>query len=745
MIASDIADVTSLRTQLWHAGFRPVPVFNADADVASPGKQPLGKAWQMDARRDPPFCATSPAVAHAMNSGILCDGLRPIDFDIDDQDIARQCCSIATDMFGEAPIRMRKGSPRCLMLYRAAAGEPSKIVLSGRLGKIEVLGRGQQFVAFGMHPSGAELEWSPDAPGNEPRDALPAVTEDEIADFLATCAPIIDASPPSRANGQDHAPGEPQADTLRIAAALASIPNGGPPDWEWWNRVGMAVWRATGGSSAGWEAWNAWSARNGAYDPDATRARWNHYATSPPTSIGAGTIFRMAAEAGQEADAGLITEGSVADAFARQHRDRLRYDHHVGKWFLWDGTRWRREETKLAYRWAHQKAKTLAADTDNAKAILGAGKAAFAAGVERLAQSDRDFAVTSDTWDPDPWLLGTPGGTVDLRTGKMRPVAREDHITKLAAVAPADTADCPLWLKFLNEATRRDAGLIRFLQQWCGYSLTGSIEEHALLFIHGDGGNGKGVWLNTISNIMADYCRTAAMDTFIASKNDRHPTDLAALKGARMVCASETEEGRAWSEVRIKQLTGGDRIAARFMRQDFFEFTPQFKLTVIGNHMPELHNVDDASRRRINMAPFTHKPPVVDKKLEKKLRVEWPGILRWMIDGCLDWQANGLIRPAIVAASTADYFSDQDLLAQWIEECCERTDEDGSPAKDTLSSLLASWRTYANNRGEAPGGSKGFSMAMRSRGFSRFRNEHGIRGRGFLGIRVRVQYFEPGA
>ena len=302
MNAPGIAAVTSLRAQLWDAGFRPVPVFNADADVSSPGKQPLGKAWQIDARRDPPFCAKSPAVAHALNSGILCDGLRPIDYDIDDQAIVRQCCAIATDMFGEAPIRMRKGSPRCLVLYRAAVGEPSKIVLSGRLGKIEILGRGQQFVAFGRHPSGAELEWFPDPPGHEQRDALPAVTEDEIADFLSACAPIIDAPPPSRVNGQDHAPGEPQADTLRIAAALASIPNGGPPDWEQWNRVGMAVWRATGGSSAGWEAWNAWSARSGAYDPDATRARWDHYATSPPTSIGAGTIFRMAAEARRQRD-----------------------------------------------------------------------------------------------------------------------------------------------------------------------------------------------------------------------------------------------------------------------------------------------------------------------------------------------------------------------------------------------------------------------------------------------------------
>jgi hypothetical protein len=203
MIIPDIAAVTLLRVQLWDAGFRPVPVFNHNADVVSPGKQPLGKAWQIDARRDPPFCATSPAVPHALNSGILCDGLRPIDYDIEVRDLTRQCCAIATDMFGPAPIRTRQGSPRCLMLYRAAVGEPSKLVLSGKLGKIEILGKGQQFVAFGTHPSGADLEWFPDAPGQELRDALPAITEGQIHAFLVACAPILEAPPPVQLNGHD--------------------------------------------------------------------------------------------------------------------------------------------------------------------------------------------------------------------------------------------------------------------------------------------------------------------------------------------------------------------------------------------------------------------------------------------------------------------------------------------------------------------------------------------------------------
>jgi putative DNA primase/helicase len=173
------------------------------------------------------------------------------------------------------------------------------------------------------------------------------------------------------------------------------------------------------------------------------------------------------------------------------------------------------------------------------------------------------------------------------------------------------------------------------------------------------------------------------------------------------------------------------------MRQDFFEYSPQFKLTVIGNHVPDLHNVDDAARRRFNLAPFTHKAAVVDRKLEEKLRPEWPAILRWMIDGCIDWQINGLIRPDAVTASTADYFNDQDLLAQWIEDCCDRADN----AVDTIASLLASWRNYAKSRGEDLGSSKGFSMALRSRGFTRIRGELGVHGRGFQGIKVHTHYY----
>lgn len=426
-----------------------------------------------------------------------------------------------------------------------------------------------------------------------------------------------------------------------------------------------------------------------------------------------------------------LTEDDVAQRFAELYFGKLRYCHSTGSWFEWTDTHWRRNETGRAFHFTRLLGRELSAGSDK-KAIGTVRKKSFAAGVETFAQRDPQFAVTIDVWDQDPFLLGTPGGTIDLRTGTMRPATPSEGITKLTSVAPAAAADCPLWLRFLSESTGDDTELIRFLQQWCGYSLTGDTREHALVFIHGGGGNGKSVFLNTVTNIMADYATTAAMDTFTASRSDKHPTDLAMLRGARLVTASETEEGKAWAEARIKQMTGGDTISARFMRQDFFSFKPAFKLCVIGNHKPVLQNVDDAARRRFNIVPFIRKPAKPDRELEAKLLNEAPAILRWMVDGCLDWQANGLVRPSSITEATEAYFSEQDLFAQWLEDTC-RVERDNTHLFERTVDLFASWRVYAENAGESPLGGKAFAERMRRNGFHQKRK---ATERGFTGVKL---------
>jgi len=257
--------------------------------------------------------------------------------------------------------------------------------------------------------------------------------------------------------------------------------------------------------------------------------------------------------------------------------------------------------------------------------------------------------------------------------------------------------------------------MIAFLQRLCGYALTGETCEQVLAFVYGPGGNGKSVFINTIAGIMNSYAKIAAMETFTASRYERHPVELAMLQGARLVVASETEEGRIWAASRIKQLTGCDPITARFMRQNFFTFTPQFKLILVGNHAPQLGRVDDAIRRRFLIVPFMQRPKAPDQNLEEKLRSEWPDILRWMIDGCLRWQAKGLQPPAAVTAATQEYFEQEDIIGQWLDEYCKV--ETGSFV--SVRKAFEAWREFAESRGQDPGNERDFSAEMKRRGFEK--------------------------
>jgi putative DNA primase/helicase len=418
-----------------------------------------------------------------------------------------------------------------------------------------------------------------------------------------------------------------------------------------------------------------------------------------------------------------LSEDRAAIEFARLYGGGLRYCHDTGAWFQWDGAIWRQNRTGLAFQFARQLSRDLA-NSESEK--VRCSKTSFASGVEKFARSDPAFAVTAASWDADQMRLGTPEGTVDLRTGALAPGKQEWGITKAAAVPPAEKSDCPLWQAFLTEATNSDVELMRFLQQWFGYCLTGDVSEHAFAFIHGPGGNGKGVFLNTVSRILGDYHKTAPIETFTASNTDKHPTDVAGLRGARLVSASETEQGRRWAESRIKQLTGGDVVSARLMRQDFFEYRPQYKLMIIGNHRPRLLDVGDSMQRRINIIPFVHKPRVPDLRLEEKLKEEWPAILRWAIEGCLNWQKSGLTRPDSVKAATGKYFSDQNTLAQWLDEECDA--EPGNRWKMAgVGELFQSWAAYAKAAGAEAGSQVEFTEKMEMRGFERDKAAKGRR------------------
>jgi putative DNA primase/helicase len=322
--------------------------------------------------------------------------------------------------------------------------------------------------------------------------------------------------------------------------------------------------------------------------------------------------------------------------------------------------------------------------------------------------------------------------TVDLRIGTVYPPRREDYITKRPAVEPG--GDCPRWLQFLTEITGNDAELQAYLQRMAGYCMTGLTTEHALFFCYGTGANGKSVFINTLAGVWGDYAVAAPMETFIASKIDNHPTDLAMLRGARLVVAHETETGRRWAESKIKTLTGGDKISARFMRQDFFEFTPQFKLLIAGNHKPGLRGVDEAIRRRLHLIPFnvTIQAEHRDPQLFEKLKAEWGGIMQWAINGCLEWQRIGLAPPAAVRDATTAYLASQDAIANWLDDCCNQ--ERREICKRSV--LFKSWKAWAEAAGEFVGRAEEFYTALEGRSFEQFR-QPGSGNRMFRGLAVK--------
>ncbi|MFO1152771.1 MAG: phage/plasmid primase, P4 family [Rhodospirillales bacterium] len=433
-------------------------------------------------------------------------------------------------------------------------------------------------------------------------------------------------------------------------------------------------------------------------------------------------------------------EEALTLVFSAWHAEDLRYCEVFGRWFMWDAGRWcednKRRVFTLARTLCRETSVGILADSGGenaaAKIATSVASARTVAAVVNLARADARHATAPQDWDADPWALNTPAGIVDLRSGRLLPHDRTALCSKITAVAPAE-AECPRWQRFLDEVTGGDAEQQEFLARVAGYGLSGATREHALFFFYGTGANGKGTFLNTLTAILGDYAKVAGMDTFTESHTDRHPTELAMLRGARIVAAQETEEGRRWAESRIKALTGGDPITARFMRQDFFTYTPQFKLLIAGNHKPGLRNIDEAIRRRFHLLPFTVRipPEQRDPNLFDKLKQEWPAILGWAIEGCLAWQAEGLSPPTAVRRATAEYFDDEDSFGRWLDECCVRD----SMAHETTRELYAAWTAWAERSGLWAGSEPKFRSALKARGFAAKR-EPGTNLSGFAGIRL---------
>jgi putative DNA primase/helicase len=453
----------------------------------------------------------------------------------------------------------------------------------------------------------------------------------------------------------------------------------------------------------------------------------------PPPSEG-----EPAAPPGGSNQPAHLTDLGNAKMFVRDHGAVVRYCYRFTNWYHWTGRRWEDDERGMVERLAkrtilnfYRNAAELDADAERKALVTHARRSEAAGRIEamvRLARSEPGVAIVPDDLDRDHWRLNCLNGTVNLRTGALRPHDPDDLITKLTAIAYDPAAECPLWEAFLAQVVP-DAAVRGFLKRAVGYAATGDTREQALFFPFGSGANGKSTFLNLVMAALGDYAKQAAPDLLTYSKNDRHPTELADLVGVRFVASIEVDEGKRLAEALVKQMTGGDRMKARRMRENFFDFTPTHKVFLAANHRPVIRGTDHAIWRRIHLIPFgvSIPPEQQDKNLPAKLYGELPGILRWIVDGCLAWQRDGLGVPEAVKQATAEYRADQDVLATFIAERCI----EGPTAEVSSHALYVAYSEWCKASGEQPLSKKALAPRLQERGYLPTRSKTA---RGWVGI-----------
>ena len=375
------------------------------------------------------------------------------------------------------------------------------------------------------------------------------------------------------------------------------------------------------------------------------------------------------------------TDMGNALRLVRRHGEDIRYCGVLGGWFLWDACRWRRDEAGQIIELAKDTVKNIAVEADsiseeNTRKIYikhtaqSQSHRAIKAMVD-LALSDSKVCVEPDVFDQRPMLLNLKNGTLNLETGTLQPHDHGDMLTQLAGVEYDPVATCPGWQSFVSSIMDGRADLAQFIRRMAGYALTGSTVEQAFFILYGNGCNGKSTYLETLQKMMGDYAQTAEATTFLENRYEGIRNDLAALRGARLVLASETGPRKSLNETLIKQVTGNEAITARFLHKEFFSYHPWYKILLATNDKPRVHGTDRGIWRRIRLVPFTvNFEGREDKQLSQKLEQELPGILNWAVAGCMDWQKAGLAPPTEVEAATQAYREEMDVLADFIDERC---------------------------------------------------------------------------
>lgn len=443
------------------------------------------------------------------------------------------------------------------------------------------------------------------------------------------------------------------------------------------------------------------------------------------------------------------TDMGNAQRFVKQHGENARYCHPWKKWLIWDGRRWAIDETAAVQRLAKETARGLLLeawnepDPDKCKSLtrhaMDTQSSGGLAAMVKTAASEPGIPILPKEIDSNPWLLNCLNGTLDLRSASLRPHDRRDCLTKLVPVEFLPDSPCPLWEATLNRIFDGNRGLIEFIQRWAGYALTGLTVEHILPIWFGKGANGKSTVAEALMHVWGpDYSAVAARDMLTAKRNDSHPTELADLHGKRLVVASETDEGRKLAEGLVKDLTGGTKVKARKMREDFWEFEPTHKIVICTNHKPEIVGTDHAIWRRILLVPFLVIIPEneQDKFLSEKLKAESAGILAWCVRGCIEWQRIGLHYPDEVKVASAEYRKEQDVLGVFLADRCTM----GDGCKVRAREVYRAYKTWCETNGELPAQQRRFGASLTERGFRRYLSN----GTWYSGIELRKKATDGG-
>ena len=414
-----------------------------------------------------------------------------------------------------------------------------------------------------------------------------------------------------------------------------------------------------------------------------------------------------------------LTDLGNASRLIAHHGQDLRYCYPWGSWLIWDGRRWSLDESGEIHRRAKQTVTEIyreaadAADDETRKALA---KHAVRSEAENRIQAMISLAksevpIMPAAMDANPWLMNVATGTINLKTGELLEHRREDLITKLAGEYDP-TAAAPTWAATL-ERVLPSAEVRAFFKRLCGYAISGDVSEHVLPVLYGTGANGKSTILNALLEAAGEYGMQAAPDLLIA-KRGGHPTEVADLFGMRVVASIEVEDGRRLAETLVKSLTGGDKVRARRMRQDFWQFDPTHTAFLCTNHKPEIRGNDAGIWRRIRLIPFTETiaPAEQDKRLPTKLRSELPGILAWAVEGCLEWQRDGLKAPEEVRKATGAYRSEMDVIGAFLRDECET--QQGYSA--TFKEVFARYEEWCEEAGEKPETRRKFNARLKERG-----------------------------